>query len=188
MALIDPTAVLGPLTGAAGARFDPTKMSWLGTPTTDTPVCVAASTAAVKRRMISSPNNCSWAITVGSTTHSYPTALRGLLGMKFKSIAGFPSSADVLLAVDRGEVEGICESLESLTKMRPDWFSSGKVHVLFQGAVAPNLDLKGVPFILDFAHTEEDKQAISFLYAGQGIGAALRRTAGHDAGYIEDRA
>ena len=42
--------------------------------------------------------------------------------------------------------------------------------MLFQGGAAPNPDLKGVPFILDLAHNEEDKQAITFLYAGEGIG------------------
>ena len=42
--------------------------------------------------------------------------------------------------------------------------------MLFQGATAPNPELKGVPNILDFAHSDEDKQAISFLYAGQAIG------------------
>jgi tripartite-type tricarboxylate transporter receptor subunit TctC len=171
MALIDPTAVLGPLTGANGARFDPTKMSWLGTTTRDTPVCIASGAAEVKtaadlftKQLIMGDNGA------GSTTHSYPAALAGLIGMKFKLIAGFPASADVLLAMDRGEVEGICESLESLAKMRPDWFSSGKARVLFQGATAQNPDLKNVPNILDYAHNDEDKQAITFLYAGQSLG------------------
>ena len=173
MALIDPTAILGPIMGAAAARFEPTKMSWLGTPTRDTPVCIASGGADVKsaadlfsKQLIVGDNG------VGSTTHSYPSALKGLLGMKFKLIAGFPASADVLLAMDRGEVEGICESLESLAKMRTDWFSSGKARVLFQGATAPNPDLKaqGVPNILDLAHSDEDKQALRFLYAGQAIG------------------
>jgi tripartite-type tricarboxylate transporter receptor subunit TctC len=171
IAIIDPTAILGPLTGAKAAHFDATKMSWLGTPTRDTPVCIARGSAEVKtaadlfsKTLIVGDNGA------GSTTHSYPAALDGLLGMKFKLIAGFPASADVLLAMDRGEVEGICESVQSIAKMRSDWFSSGKARILFQGATAPDPELKGVPNILDFARDNEDKQAISFLYAGQAIG------------------
>ena len=45
-----------------------------------------------------------------------------------------------------------------------------KVVILFQGGAAPNPDLKGVPFVPDLAHTPEDRLAIEFLYAGQGIG------------------
>jgi hypothetical protein len=42
--------------------------------------------------------------------------------------------------------------------------------VLFQGGIKPNPTLKNVPFVVDLATKPEDKQAIEFLYAGQGIG------------------
>ena len=48
MGIIARDAALGPLTGADGARFDATKMSWLGTPVTETNVCIANATSAVK--------------------------------------------------------------------------------------------------------------------------------------------
>jgi tripartite-type tricarboxylate transporter receptor subunit TctC len=171
IALVASAAPLGPLTGAAGARFDSTKMSWLGTPTTDANVCIANSGADVQtvddlftRQLIVGDTGA------GTDTHTYPAALSALLGMKFKLIAGFPTSADVFLAMERHEVDGICESLGSVTGKRPDWISSGKVHVLFQGGAAPDPDLAGVPFVVDLAHNEEDRQAIAFLYAPQGIG------------------
>ena len=164
-------AALGPLTGATGARFDPQKLSWIGTPTTETNVCIANATAEVKtaqdlfqKQLIVGDTG------VGTGTHSYPKALNALIGMKFKIIGGFPSSSDVFLAMERGEVDGICESMDSVTGKRPTWIAEKKINILFQGGAEPNPDLKGVPFMLDFAKTEEQKQAISFLYAGQGIG------------------
>ena len=90
--------------------------------------------------------------------------------MKFKIVGGFRSSADVFLALERGEVEGFCESLDSVRNRRPDWIPSGTVKVLFQGGAAPHHDLKGVPFIPDLARNAEERQIIEFLYAGQGIG------------------
>ena len=72
--------------------------------------------------------------------------------------------------MERGEVDGICESLDSVKNRRPDWIPKQTVHVLLQGGAEPNPELKGVPFVLDLARTEEEKQAIAFLYAGQGIG------------------
>ena len=107
---------------------------------------------------------------VGTGTYAYPKALNGLLGTRFRSITGFHASSDVFLAIERKEVEGICESLDSIKVRRPDWISSGKVTVLLQGGVAPNPELKGVPLVRDLAGTEDQRLAIEFLYAGQGIG------------------
>jgi tripartite-type tricarboxylate transporter receptor subunit TctC len=171
MGIIARDAALGPITGAVGARFDPTKITWLGTPTTETNVCIANSTSKVKtlkdlydKELIVGDTG------VGTGTHSYPKALNALLGMKFKIIAGFPASSDVFLAMERGEVDGICESLDSVSGKRPDWIPSRKVTILFQGGAAPNPELKDVPFVADLARNPDDRLAIEFLYAGQGIG------------------
>ena len=53
---------------------------------------------------------------------------------------------------------------------RPDWWAEKKISILFQGGAAPNPALKGVPFVLDFAKTEEQRQALTYVYAGQGFG------------------
>jgi tripartite-type tricarboxylate transporter receptor subunit TctC len=171
LGIIARDAPLGPLTGASGARFDPLKITWVGTPTTETNVCIATQKAKVKTFKDLTENELIIGNTgVGTGTYSYPKALNGLLGTKFKLISGFPSSSDVFLAMERNEVDGICESLDSVVGKRPDWIKSKQVTVLFQGGVEPNPELKGVPFIVDLARNAEEKQAIEFLYAGQGIG------------------
>jgi tripartite-type tricarboxylate transporter receptor subunit TctC len=171
LGIIARDAALGPLTGAPGARFDPLKITWVGTPTTETNVCIATDKAKVKTVKDLYENELIIGNTgVGTGTYSYPKALNGMLGTKFKLISGFPSSSDVFLAMERGEVDGICESLDSVVGKRPDWIASKKVNVLFQGGVEPNPELKGIPFVLDLARNEEQKQSIEFLYAGQGIG------------------
>jgi tripartite-type tricarboxylate transporter receptor subunit TctC len=171
MALIARDAPIGPITGKGGAQFDPTKFSWLGTTTTETNVCIAHKNAAVK----SVQDLYSKELTVGDNgagtgTGNYPKALNALMGFKFKIVRGYVSSVDVILAMERGEVDGYCESLESVIGKRPDWISSGTVRVLFQGGAKPNPELKDVPFINDLAKSEDDRKAIEFLYAGQGIG------------------
>jgi len=171
MAAIARDAVLGPLTGAPGAQFDATKFSWLGTPAIETNICIAYHTADVKtfddltkKQLVVGDNG------PGTGTHSYPLALNAILGTKFKIVGGYPSSADVFLAMERGEVQGICESLDSVKNRRPDWIANGTIAILFQGGIKPNPELKNVPFVVDLAQRPEDKQAIEFLYAGQGIG------------------
>jgi tripartite-type tricarboxylate transporter receptor subunit TctC len=171
MGIIARDAALGPLTGAPGARFDATKFSWLGSPATEHNVCIANAGAAVK----SAQDLRDKELILGSTgpgtgTHSYPRVLNDLLSYRFKLVSGFRSSADVFLAMERGEVDGICESLDSIHNRRPDWIPEKKVTVLLQGGVTPHPSLPGVPFVLDLARNAEERQLLEFLYAGQGIG------------------
>jgi tripartite-type tricarboxylate transporter receptor subunit TctC len=171
LGIIARDAALGPLTGAAGARFDPLKLSWIGTPTKETNVCIAFHTAQVKtvqdlyqKQLIIGDTGA------GTGTRSYPKVLNDVLGLKFKLVGGFPSSTEVFLAMERGEVDGICESLDSIKNRRPDWIATRKIIILFQGGEQPNPELKDVPFVLDLARTDEQRRLIEFLYAGQGIG------------------
>jgi len=164
-------AALGPLSGAPGAQFDPLKMSWLGTPAKETNICISFHTAKVKTIQ----DLFKQQLIVGDTgpgtgTRTYPKVLNAMLGTKFKLVGGFKSSVTVMLAMERGEVDGICESYASVLRRHRDWIKNKTINILFQGGAVPNPELKGVPFILDFAKTEEQKQAIRFLYAGQGIG------------------
>jgi tripartite-type tricarboxylate transporter receptor subunit TctC len=171
LAIIARDVALGPLTGAPGARFDATKMSWIGTPTKEHNVCIAYHTAAAKSAQDLRDKQLILGDTgPGTGTRSYPRVLNELLGFKFKLVGGFQSSADVFLAMERGEVDGICESLDSVNNRRPDWISSKKVNVLLQGGVGPHPALKGVPFVLELARNAEERQVLEFLYAGQGIG------------------
>ncbi len=164
-------AALGPLSGAPGARFDATKLSWLGTPTKEHNVCIAIASSPVK----SVQDLREKQLIVGDTgpgtgTRSYPKVLNDLLGFKFKLVGGFQSSADVFLAMERGEVEGICESLDSINNRRPDWISGKKVNVLLQAGTAVHPELKGVPMVFDLARNDTERQVLEFLYAGQDIG------------------
>ena len=162
---------LAPILGVNGARYDATKLSYLGTPTTESNVCIARATLGFK----SYKDLYEKTLIVGDTgsgtgTHMFPAALNGLFGMKFKLITGFPSSADVFLAIERNEVDGICESYDSVNDKRPDWLPSGKMQPLLQGGAEPNPHLKDVPYIMELARNDHDRAALRFLYAGQGIG------------------
>jgi tripartite-type tricarboxylate transporter receptor subunit TctC len=164
-------APLGPIGGMAGARFDPLKLTWLGTPTVETNVCFMHNRAKVKTFDDLLKHEAIIGNTgAGTGTYTYPKALNGLLGAKFKLVSGFPSSSDVILAMDRGEVDGVCESYDSAYGKRPDWFDKGVVNVLFQAGVERNPEVKNAPFLPDLIKDPQHKAAIEFLYAGQGIG------------------
>jgi hypothetical protein len=72
--------------------------------------------------------------------------------------------------MERGEVEGICESLDSINQRRPDWIPKKVVNVLLQAGTDSRPELKGVPNVLSLARNNEEKQLLEYLYAGQDIG------------------
>lgn len=171
MGIVARDAPLGPLTGMKQAKFDPLKMSWIGTPAKETNVCIAHKSSPIKTYA----DLLKTEYLVGDTgpgtgTHVYPTVLRELMGLKFKLIAGYPSSVNVFIAMERGEVHGICESLDSVISKHPTWIADKTLHVLFQAGSAPDPIIPGVPMIFDLAKTEDQKKALRFLYAGQAIG------------------
>jgi tripartite-type tricarboxylate transporter receptor subunit TctC len=163
-------APLAPLTGAEGGRFDALKFTWLGSPTAETNVCIAHKNSGMKTLADVQKKE----LVIGDTgpgtgTYTYPRVLNAILGTKFKVVGGFPASSDVFLAMERGEVNGICESYDSVMSKKPDWIKDGVVNVLVQGGAEPNPHIKA-PFVFDLAKTEEQKQALVFVYSGQGIG------------------
>jgi tripartite-type tricarboxylate transporter receptor subunit TctC len=170
-AIIARDAALGPLSNAPGARFDATKFSWLGSPTREHNACIANATAKVKTAKELRDTELILGDTgPGTGTRSYPKVLNDLLGYKFKLVSGFRSSADVFLAMERSEVDGICESLDSIIQRKPDWIANKTVNVLLQAGAESRPELAGVPNVLTLARNDEERQVLEFLYAGQDIG------------------
>lgn len=163
-------APLAPMTGAEGGRFDALKFTWLGSPTAETNVCIAHKNSGIRTLAELQQKELIIGDTgPGTGTYTYPRVLNAILGTKFKVIGGFPSSTEVFLAIERGEVHGICESYDSVLSKKPEWIKDGTISLLVQGGAEPNPNVKA-PFIFDQAKTPEQKQALIFVYSGQGIG------------------
>jgi tripartite-type tricarboxylate transporter receptor subunit TctC len=157
----------------ASVRFDPLKFNWLGSPELTNRVCVAKEGAPVQkaedlydRELIVGGSGAGTAV---STT---PVILNRLLGMKFKLVDGYPSGQAVLLAMERGEVQGICQSYTSLRGSKPEWFSAGKVKVLFNLERTPLPDVK-VPTVYEFIKDDEARRLLSLYNSSVEIGRPI---------------
>jgi tripartite-type tricarboxylate transporter receptor subunit TctC len=160
--------VLEPLLGSQGASFDATKLSWIGSTDRDTTVCVARKDAPTqslddlrtKELVVGSSGS-------GANTHLYPTFFANMFGMKIKVIQGYKGTSDILLAVERGEVMGMCSSHDPLT--RQSTYKEGKLRILFQAALIAD---KGIdaPVPTQFIINESQRQALAFVVAREEIG------------------
>jgi tripartite-type tricarboxylate transporter receptor subunit TctC len=160
--------VVEPLLGGQGASFDATKLSWIGSPDRDTTVCVARRDAQVQ----SVEDLRTKELVVGSTgsggnTHLYPTFFANMFGMKIKVIQGYKGTSDILLAVERGEVMGMCSSYDPLTQQPV--YKAGKLRVLFQAALIPSKQIDA-PVPASFIINESQRQALEFVVAREDIG------------------
>jgi len=174
LGIVNRDAPMAPMTGSAAARFVAARFSWIGTPTVETNVCVSSPSARVRTiDDLRTQEIVMGAGGHGSGSYNYPKAIAALLGFKIKLISGFPGSTDVFLAMERGEVDGMCESLDTFEAKKPKAIANRQLNVLFQGGMEPSSALQGAPYIRDYARNEEERQAIWLLYAGQGLGRPI---------------
>jgi tripartite-type tricarboxylate transporter receptor subunit TctC len=158
-----------PLLGGISVRFDPQKLSFVGSPDHDTAVCAANKDAPVKTvQDLYAQELIVGATGSGADTEVYPGFFKNLLGMKFKIISGYPGSREINLAIERGEVQGICVSYDTIA--RENIFKNGTVHLLFQAALKPDPRLDGVPFAADLAKNEQERQALALFLARTNVG------------------
>jgi len=161
-----------PLFGTEEAKYDPAKFNWIGSANNEVSVCVSWHTSKVKKweDLLTTP------LIVGGTgpgadTDTFPRVMNNVLGTKLKLVTGYPGGNDVLLAMERGEVEGRCGYSWSSAKARKaDWLAEGKLNILVQMSTGKHEDLADVPLIMDLATSEEDKAALELIYARQEFG------------------
>jgi tripartite-type tricarboxylate transporter receptor subunit TctC len=148
-------------------RFDIAKLNWIGNLSAETSVVVARADAAVKttedlfrRELIVGGSGAS------ADSEATPRLLNFLIGTRFRIISGYPGNADILLALDRGEIEGVADWAWSNVKTRrPDYLRDDKIVLLMQGGLAKAPDLPDVPLALDFAKTDADRAAMRLYFA-----------------------
>jgi tripartite-type tricarboxylate transporter receptor subunit TctC len=158
-----------PLLGGISVRFDPLKLTFIGSPDRDTAVCVATKDAPVQSvQDLYAKELIVGATGSGADTEVYPNFLKNLLGMKFKVISGYPGSREINLAIERGEVQGICVSYDTIA--RENIFKNGTVHVLFQAANKPDPRLEGAPFAADLTKNDQQRQALDLFLARTNMG------------------
>jgi tripartite-type tricarboxylate transporter receptor subunit TctC len=169
-----------PLFGNDKARFDPTETNWLGSLNNETSLCVAWHDAAVTSwEDLRSEKLVVGATGSGGDSNVFPRVLSDVLGFNFDVIAGYPGSSDILLALERGEVEGLCSwSYSSAKSKRTEWLEGDKLNILFQMSLKKHPELPDVPLVTDFAETKKEREVLRLLFARQTMGRPFVTPAG----------
>lgn len=150
-------------------NFDPIRLTWLGSITSETSVCATWKTSAVTtwddmfKREFSLGSNA-----LGDDTANFALIMRNVFGAKVKLVTGYPGGNDVNLAMERGEVDGRCGWSWSSLKSQKHWLPN--VNLLVQFNLEKNADLPNVPRAIERAANDEQRQVLRLLVAGQYVG------------------
>src|SRR5262249_2566643 len=178
--LLPAGALMDPLFSPSRFKYDPNKFEYLGTMNQDTRVCLTAGRSPVKTFADARAQSVIIAGTqAGSTTVDYPNFLNALAGTKFKLVQGYRGTGDVMLAIERGEADGMCTLLSTVAALRPRWLGSSEANVFLQLAINqhPSVVTYKIPSIFDFVAADV-KPVIELIATQQVFGVALALPAG----------
>ena len=153
--------------GDPAPKYDPKKWNWLGGWGEAVVTCTVLATApALTVEQAKQKEDVIGAFDAGSLTYTYPLAMNNLIGTKFKMVQGYPGGNQVRIAMERGEVHGLCAQYDGWKTTRPHWVSEGKLAHLVQFASKPHPDLPNVPLLSSFAKSDEERRIMKFIEWG----------------------
>ncbi len=173
-----PGAVIGPLLeDREKPQYDPTKLIYLATADSVTRVCTSFVTSKIKTFEDAQKQKANMgASAAGGSTRDYVNMLRKAAGAQFELVTGYKGTAEIGLAVERGEVDGLCGwDWSSLKSQKSDWLRDKKLNILVQTALEPEPELTklGVPTMRDFIKNEDDKKAAELVVSQQVFGRPI---------------
>ena len=158
------------ITSPAHVNTDFRRQGWIGNVSEDARVCYLWHASGVRTwpDLLARPQVVFSASAAGTAGFVDAAMLRELFGVHLKQINGYRGSAEMRLAVEKGEVDGSCGGW---TAMPEDWLRGGKVNVIVRlsPTLLPGMD-KGVPFAGDLLHSERERAIFNFLMAPEKLG------------------
>jgi tripartite-type tricarboxylate transporter receptor subunit TctC len=144
-------------------KFDPRQFGWIGSPESINRVCAVGKNAKVR----TIDDLLKHELVVGGIGASQmptyvPMMLNRMLGTKFKVVEGYGSTNAIILAIERGEVDGICMSSSTLLGPRVDLIEKGVLTILFNVEAKPMPAPPGVPTIFT-RFNDEQRQIVSLI-------------------------
>jgi tripartite-type tricarboxylate transporter receptor subunit TctC len=153
------------------AEFDSRKFTWLGSVTDDNTTCVTWNTSPIKNwdDFLNKPSKFGGE-GAGADPDIWTLLYKNVFGAKAQLVSGYPGTNDTVLAMERGEIDGLCGISWSTIKSRhPEWLTSHSVNIIVQAALKKEPEISAVPLATDLAKTPEQLQIIKLLLVSQAM-------------------
>ena len=164
--------VLNPLLDVGGASFDATRFSWLGSITEDVSLCITWHTTGVKtwQDFITRPTMLG-SDGANSEPDIFARLHKNVFDAPIRVVAGYPGTNEIMLAMERGEVDGLCSLSWSTIKTRhAQWLKDGKINLISQASYKKAPELGDVPLVTEQTQDKEKLQILKLFMLTQEMG------------------
>ena len=159
------------LLGKPGIEFDARKFEYVGVPAQDNYMLgISKSTGltSIDQWLSSKTVVKLGGVGVGSATDDIPKVLAATIGLPIQLVSGYKGTADVRLAFNSGEIQGVCNSWESFKATWRKELDSADIILVLQNVAKPHPDQPKLPLAINYAKTEEAKGLIRALVHSVG--------------------
>jgi tripartite-type tricarboxylate transporter receptor subunit TctC len=108
-----------------------------------------------------------------SPTEGYPRLLNAFAGTKFRIISGFGGTAEIMLAMERREIDALENSWTSIVRTKKEWLDGKKINVLIQAQLERSKELPDTPTLVELGNTPEDKAALAFYTSSAAVSRSM---------------
>ena len=160
-----------PLFGTKEARYDPIKFNWLGSPSSETAMVLIWHTVPVSSVADLTTHEVTVGVSGANSTPAFFTRLmNAMLGTKMKPINGYPGQNDVLLAMERHELDGHPSAFfSSVRTTRPGWLREKTARAILQCG-PQKAELDDVPFAPDLVASDDGRLVMQAAFAPLALG------------------
>jgi tripartite-type tricarboxylate transporter receptor subunit TctC len=166
----DPGLIVESFAAADANKVKFSDYQWVGTLLRDIRICYASAASGIKTwdEMMSRKEFLIGNTAKGSNAYVNGAILRKVFHAPVRQISGYPGSNEQRLALERGELEGNCGSWTAIPQ---DWIVNRRINPLVRFAVKRPPDMaETVPYVMELAKTQEQKDILAVLNAGGELG------------------
>ncbi len=176
LGVFTPDVAIAPIYGERQALFKPDKFAWIGSMDTDVLSCAVWKGAGVGIKTLPDLIAAKKTVSFGSSSPDtnpalYPTFFRKALGAPTKVVLGYTGTREIVLAMQRGEMDGTCGLFES--SVRGSYMSelqSGDLTIFVQTTIGKTSPLfgKATP-IMDVIKTDALRKVAELVFGPSAI-------------------
>ncbi|MFM2129132.1 MAG: hypothetical protein RL477_678 [Pseudomonadota bacterium] len=176
IAAVQNGVALEPLLQTMGAKnraeFDPAKINWIGAVTREVALVVTWHTSPFKTFAdVQKSEMIGGAAGANTDDAVFSRLMNATIGTKIKVVQGYKGSSEMMIALEKGEIQAMPGwNYSSLSSQRPQWLSGKLVRILAQNAMQKHPALQDVPLAVDFARDAESRQVMELISSRLDLG------------------